>query len=250
MDYTPSSSSPVVWRQYHDPAPTEPRVSYHHEDFADKVGALAREGALPAIVGLAVIGIVLLPVPLAIIVAALGGGWQAMVIAWFSLMMVGVMFVCLLWYNEGQYWLGMYGDRVQAMTGYVAAKTPVRVQANPSAPPVIVAQRVEPTYGIEDKKVIRLAYWVRRAVENHGNRDGKPGPRLMRHDLGEYSVIIPETGEEVTQKIQQADYAELVNVMGLLVLERGHYQIADPKWTMEQATEKLIEALKPHATRS
>lgn len=242
MDYS-QYSEPVVWRQYRDNPQPEPRM--HTPDTsldAQEIRRLAGVGALPAL-GYAVGLVVFSPIPISALVWLVQWPWQTGMAGWILMLIIAVYITTRRFDVQTQHWLNQLDRQVDATINYMESKTPPRVEVSSEAAPIIQGRPVMPRYDKHTKKVIRLAYWVRRAIENKDGKDGKPGPRLMRHDLGEYSVIIKPTGEEVDQETQRADYAELVRLK-FLVLEGKGYKIADPTWTLEQAAALLEKALQ------
>lgn len=237
-------SEPVIWKTYSDVRPAERGVPMPDTSFdAHEASRRALVGMIPALIFVGVVGGVFSWLPLAVVVVGwLHLGVKELFGVWTILLLVGLVYVWRVFHTETQKWLAKLEDQADAAILYMQSRVPASVQVDSEAAPVIHARPVQGGYTAREYKVARLAYWVKRAIENKGNTDGKPGPRLMRHNQGEYSVTIPVTREQVDQKQQQADYTELVN-LGFLALNKNKYQIKDSTWTIDQAAELLEEAL-------
>lgn len=237
---------PVVLKQYRDYPPHEPRLSTPDTTIdAGEIERLARAAIAPAIAGMVFI-VAVSPVLLGVLALAFSWAWQVVLVTWVILVTGGAIGSFAHYYRETKWWIDRRDEQVHAGILYMESKVPPRVEVERTGPPIIYARPVAPRYSPEAKHEMRLAYWVRRAVENKDGKDGKPGPRIMRHDRGEYSVIIKETGEEVDQKTQETDYAALVKLNLLTKTTKG-YQIADPTWTIADAAAVLKKALRADA---
>jgi hypothetical protein len=243
MDYS-RYSEPVVLKNYSDPRPREPHIPLPDTSFdAKEARSRAMTGVFPSFVFVGVFGIFFAWLPLWVLGWVFNLSNKQLAGTWAVVFVIGVVYVWLEFRRETQRWLTKLANQADATILYMQSRVPASVQVDSAAEPVIHARPVQGGYSAREKKVARLAYWIRRAIENKGNADKKPGPRLMRNDWGEYHVTIPVTQEQVDQPQQQADYSELVD-LGFLVLDKGRYRIKDLTWTVEQAAELLAEALR------
>lgn len=237
-------TEPVVFRNYSDPRPVERGVPMPDTSFdAHEASRRALVGMAPALIFVGVVGGVFSWLPLAaVMVGWLHLGVKELFTVWAVLLAAGLVYVWRVFNGETQKWLTKLEEQADAAILYMQSRVPASVQVDGDAEPVIHARPVQGGYTPRQYKTARLAYWVRRAIENKDNADGKPGPRLMRHNQGEYSITIPITQEQVDQNQQQADYAELVS-LGFLTMDKGKYRIKDVAWTVAQAADLLEEAL-------